>query len=322
MATISTNAPPDTAPPEATHRRAWLTFARRNALVGYLLIAPVILTLLALVAYPLGFAVWIAFTDRVVGRAGEFVGFRNFDYLLGWSSFTRAVTNTLVLVAVTGVLKLILGLGLALIVNENIRGRGFFRAVLLLPWAMPAFVVFLTWRVLFQPLGGGLNLLITEAGLMPLFEWVGIAQRGYIDWLGERAMALPSVILASTWRGFPFWFIVLLAALQGIPGDLYEAAKLDGASRFRRFMDVTLPGIRNSIFIVVLMSSIWTANSFEHVWILTQGGPSDATMVLPVLSYFGLQNQRLGEAAAVSVAMLPALLLMVIVTTRLIEEDD
>lgn len=306
-------------PPQS---RPFMTFARRNALWGYLLIAPVILILLALIAYPLGFAVWIAFTDRVVGVPGEWVGLRNFRYLVDWSSFTRAVTNTITIVIVTGIAKLILGLGLALIVNERIRGRGFFRAVLLLPWAMPAFVVFLTWRVLFQPLGGGLNLLITDLGLMPAFEWVGIAQQGYIDWLGERALALPSVIVATIWRGFPFWFIVLLAALQGIPGDLYEAAKLDGASRVRRFLDVTLPNIRNAIFIVALMSSIWTANSFENIWILTQGGPSDATMILPVLSYFGLQNQRLGEAAAVSVAILPALLLMVVVTTRLIEDDD
>ncbi len=302
--------------------RPFMTFARRNALWGYLLIAPVILILLALIAYPLGFAVWIAFTDRVVGVPGEWVGLRNFRYLVDWSSFTRAVTNTITIVVVTGIAKLILGLGLALIVNERIRGRGFFRAVLLLPWAMPAFVVFLTWRVLFQPLGGGLNLLITDLGLMPLFEWFGIAQTGYIDWLGERALALPSVIVATIWRGFPFWFIVLLAALQGIPGDLYEAAKLDGASRIRRFLDVTLPSIRGAIFIMALMSSIWTANSFENIWILTQGGPSDATMILPVLSYFGLQNQRLGEAAAVSVAILPALLLMVIVTTRLIEDDE
>ena len=286
------------------------------------LIAPAILALLALIAYPLAFAVWIAFTDRVVGRPGAFVGLRNFGYLIEWSSFTKAVTNTLVIVVVTGIAKLCLGLGLALIVNENIRGRGVFRAILLLPWAMPAFVIFLVWRVLYQPLGGGINLLIDGAGLMPFFEWIGIAQQGYVNWLGERALALPSVIIATIWRGFPFWFIVLLAALQGIPGDLYEAAKLDGASRVRRFLDVTLPGIRNSIFVVALMSSIWTANSFEHVWILTQGGPSDATMILPVLSFFGLQNQQLGQAAAVSVAMLPALILMVIVTTRLIQEDD
>lgn len=157
---------------------------------------------------------------------------------------------------------------------------------------------------------------------MPFFEWVGIAPLSYIDRLGGRAQALPSVIVASIWRGFPFWFIVLLAALRRIPGDLYEAAKLDGASRIRRFLDVTLAGIRSSILIVTLMSSIWTANSFERVWILIQGGPSDATMILPVLSYFGLQTQQLGQAAAVSVAMPPALLLMVIVTTRLIEEDD
>lgn len=112
-----------------------------------------------------------------------------------WSSFTRAVTDTILLVVVTGSFKLIIGLGLALVVNERIRMRGLFRAILLLPWAMPAFVVFVTWKLLFQPLGGGLNLVITRLQLMPFSEWVGIAQLGYIDWLGERA--LPSVIVAS-----------------------------------------------------------------------------------------------------------------------------
>lgn len=301
--------------------RPWLSYSRRNALWGYLLIAPVVLVLLALVAYPLGFAVWIAFTDRVVGLPGHWVGLKNFDYLVQWSSFTRAVTNTVTIVVVTGVVKLIIGLGLALLVNERFPGRGAFRALFMLPWAMPAFVVFLVWRVLFQPLGGGINLVITDLHLMPTFEWLGIARNGYIDWLGQKSLALPAVIISTIWRGFPFWFITLLAALQGLSGDLYEAAKLDGASRFQRFRDITLPGIRSSIFIVVLMSSIWTANSFENIWILTQGGPSDATMILPVLSYFGLQNQQLGQAAAVSVALLPALLLMVIVTTQLMDED-
>jgi multiple sugar transport system permease protein len=130
------------------------------------------------------------------------------------------------------------------------------------------------------------------------------------------------VIIASTWRGFPFWFISLLAALQTVQADLYEAARVDGANAWRRFWAVTFPAIRPVILVTTLLSSIWTANAFEHIWLLTQGGPSDATMVFPVLAYFGMQTQRLGEAAAVSVAMVPVLAILVIIVTSFMQEDD
>ena len=228
------------------------------------------------------------------------------------ATFTSAIQNTVIIVVVTDLLKLGIGLGLALLVNQQIPGRGFFRAFLMLPWAMPAFVAFLTWRVLYQPIGGGINLILTQTGIYP----------HVVDWLGQRSTALPAVIFASVWRGFPFWFVSILAALQSIPKDLYEAARVDGANAWQRFRDVTLPGIRQVLIITALLSSIWTANGFEHVWLLTQGGPSDATMVFPVLAYFGMQTQRIGEAAAVSVAMLPVLAILVIVATFMMQKDD
>jgi ABC-type sugar transport system permease subunit len=173
-------------------------------------------------------------------------------------------------------------------------------------------VVFLTWRLLYQPIGGGINLVLTGTGIYPQI----------VDWLGQRSTAMPAVVVATVWRGFPFWFISLLAALQSIPGELYEAARVDGANAWQRFWAVTFPGIRPVIIVTTLLSSIWTANSFENVWLLTQGGPSDATMVFPVLAYFGMQTQRLGEAAAVSVATLPILAILVIVATSLMHQDD
>jgi ABC-type sugar transport system permease subunit len=145
---------------------------------------------------------------------------------------------------------------------------------------------------------------------------------GYIDWLGQKASAMPAVIAATVWRGFPFWFISMLAGLQSIPSDLYEAARVDGANAWQRFWAVTVPSLRPVIIVTVLLSSIWTANSFENVWLLTQGGPSDATMVFPVLAYFGMQTQRIGEAAAVSVATLPVLAILVFVATSLMQQDD
>lgn len=293
-------------------RRPFWTFSRRGALTGYLLVIPVCAVLLTLVAYPFFYAIYISFTSRVVGNAGHWVGFQNFRYLWNFVSFKRALTNTVTLVVVSDALKLTIGLSLALLLNEKLRARGMFRSFILLPWAMPGFVAFLTWRLLFYPIGGAVNLILTQTHIHP----------EVIDWLGQKSTALPAVIVATVWRGFPFWAISFLAALQGIPEDLYEAAKVDGASSWQRFWDITLPQIRPVILIVALMSSIWTANSFENIWIMTQGGPSDATMVFPVLAYFGMQTQRLGEAAAVSVSMIPALLILVFLVTALIKDDD
>jgi ABC-type sugar transport system permease subunit len=145
---------------------------------------------------------------------------------------------------------------------------------------------------------------------------------GMIDFLGQRSTAMPSVIAATVWRGFPFWFISILAALQTIPIEQYEAARVDGANSWQRFRAVTLPAIRPVVIVIVLLSSIWTANSFENVWLLTQGGPSDATMVFPVLAYFGMQTMQLGQAAAVSVAMLPALAILVFAATAMAHASD
>jgi ABC-type sugar transport system permease subunit len=291
---------------------AKLTFARRQALWGYLLVLPVCLVLLGLVAYPFFYAIYISFTNRVVGNAGEWVGLDNFRYLYHWTSFNKAVRNTVTLVIVSDALKLVIGLGLALLLNTQFHGRGLFRSLVLLPWAMPAFVGFLVWRLLFLPIGGGINLILSATGI----------HTEIIDWLGQKSTAMPAVIVATVWRGFPFWVISFLAALQTVPQELYEAAKIDGASSWQRFRSVTLPHLRHVILVVVLLSSIWTANSFENIWIMTQGGPSDATMVFPVLAYFGMQTQRLGEAAAVSVALIPALAILVIVATTLMQVDE
>jgi multiple sugar transport system permease protein len=293
-------------------RTSRISFSGRQALWGFAFVLPALLLVLGLVAYPFFYAIYISFTDRVVGNAGSWVGFDNYRYLSHNPSFTRSIRNTITMVLVTDGMKLLIGLGLALLVNQQFAGRGIFRAFIMLPWAMPGFVAFLTWRVLYQPIGGGINLLLEKTGIYT----------DVIDWLGQKSTAMPAVIIATTWRGFPFWFISILAALQSVQPDLYEAARVDGANSWQRFWAVTWPSIRPVILVITLLSSIWTANSFENIWLLTAGGPSDATMVFPVLAYFGMQTQRLGEAAAVSVAMIPVLAILVIVVTTLMQEDD
>lgn len=299
------------APARPVRDRPLLTMARRQALLGYALVVPACLVLVGLVAYPFLYAIVISFTNRVVGNAGEWVGLANYSYLWHWVSFNRAVLNTLTLVVTSDGIKLVVGLGLALLLNQKLKGTRFLRSLVLLPWAMPAFVSFLTWRLLFLPIGGGVNLVLQKLHLYS----------GVIDWLGQRSTAMPAVIAATVWRGFPFWTISLLAALQNVPGEQYEAAQIDGASTRQQFRFITLPNIRPVIYLVTLLSSIWTANGFENIWLMTQGGPSDATVTFPVLSFFGLQSQRLGEAAAVSVAMVPFLALLVFAVATLIQEE-
>jgi ABC-type sugar transport system permease subunit len=284
---------------------------RRDSLLGYLLVAPVLICLLVLVIYPFFFAIWISFTDRVIGQEGSFIGLANFRYLFSWIDFRATVRNTIVLVISVQILKFVFGLGIALLLNQQIRARQFWRGLILLPWAMPAFVAFITWKLLYAPQGGAFNMILLSTG------WFD----SHIDFLSTKALAMPSVIVASFWRGFPFWVISFLAALQTVSPELYEAASIDGASAWHRFIHITLPSIRHVLLVVILVSTISTTNSFEAVWLLTQGGPSVSTMTFPVLAYFGMQNLRIGQAAAVSVSMLPVFVMMVFITAKLLQED-
>ena len=281
----------------------------RTSVLGYVLVAPVAICLLALVFYPFVFAVWISFTDREIGTVGKFVGLANFRYLAGLPSFQKTIVNTIVLVGSVQILKLAFGLGIALLLNQGIRLRQFWRGLILLPWAMPSFVAYLTWQLLYAPQGGAFNIIAVGLGF------------NNIDFL-SKDLAMPSVILATFWRGFPFWVISFLAALQAVPQELYEAAAIDGAGAWQRFLNITVPGIRHVVLVVVLLSTIWTTNGFENVWLLTQGGPSDATMTFPVLAYFGLQTLRIGEASAVSVAMLPVFTMLALVGVKLLERNQ
>ena len=292
-------------------RRAGGRLDRQQSWLGYAMVMPVLICLLLLVFYPFVFAIWISFTDRMVGRPGRFVGFANFAYLFGQASFQATVRNTVVLVGSVQVLKLIFGLGIAVLLNQPIRGRSFWRALVLLPWAMPAFVAYLTWKLLYAPQGGAFNMIVLGLGL----------SNTHIDFLSTRAWAMPSVVVATFWRGFPFWVISFLAAMQNISAEMYEAAAIDGAGAWQRFRHITLPSIRHVILVVVLLSTIWTTNGFENIWLMTQGGPSDATMTFPVLAYFGMQSLRLGEAAAVSVAMLPIFAMLALIVAKLLQEE-
>ncbi len=281
----------------------------RDWCLGYLFMLPVVAMVIGLVAYPFFYAIYLSMTRKYVGMPAVFVGLDNYVKLAGDGFFRRAVANSFLFTFGSVAVKAVLGTIMALVVNNSkIRGRHFFTGVLLIPWVAPTVVSALNFLWIFDYSLGVLNyLLVRVFHLLP--HGVG--------WLSEPGTAMASVIAVNIWRGFPFFGISLLACMKAIPGELYEAAAVDGASALQRFRYVTLPGLKNIMIIVVLLSTIWTFNDFQIVYILTKGGPGGATQVLPVLTYeIAFGAQRLGEAIAVALYMLPALATVIIVLAR------
>lgn len=276
--------------------------------LGFLFVAPIVLLVLILVAYPFGYAIYLSMTRKYVGMPPVFVGLENYVRLTWDGFFQRAVVNSAVFTLTSVAFKLAIGMIMALVLTSAIRWRSFWTGVLLIPWVAPTVVSALNFLWIFDYSLGVLNYLLVKVFRL-LAQGVG--------WLSEPETAMASVIAVNVWRGFPFFGISFLAGMKGIPAELYEAAAVDGAGPLQRFRHVTLASLRNIIIIVVLLSTIWTFNDFAIVYILTKGGPGGATQVLPVLTYeIAFGAQRLGEAIAAALYMLPALAVVIIVLAR------
>jgi len=276
--------------------------------LGFLFVLPIVVLVLALVAYPFCYAVYLSMTRKYVGLPAVFVGFENYIKLTFDGFFQRAVVNSFVFTFASVGVKLLLGMGMALVLTSQIRFRSFWTGVLLIPWVAPTVVSALNFLWIYDASFGVLNYLLVK-----VFR---ILPQG-VGWLSEAGTAMASVIAVNVWRGFPFFGISFLAGMKGIPGELYEAAAVDGASPLHRFRHVTLPGIRNIVIIVMLLSTIWTFNDFAIVYILTKGGPGGTTMVLPVFTYeMAFGAQRRGEAIAAALYRLPPLAFVIIVLAR------
>ena len=276
--------------------------------MGFLFILPIVILVLALVAYPFSYAVYLSMTRKFVGMPPVFVGLENYVRLAHDGFFLRAVWNSFIFTFGSVVFKLGLGMLMALVLTSNIRFRSFFTGVLLVPWVAPTVVSALNFLWIYDGSLGVLNYLLVKV-FRVLPQGVG--------WLSEPGTAMASVIFVNIWRGFPFFGISFLAGMKAIPGELYEAAAVDGANAVQRFLHITLPSLRNIVIIVVLLSTIWTFNDFGIVYILTKGGPGGATMVLPVFTYeMAFGAQRLGDAIAVALYMLPGLAIVIVVLAR------
>jgi len=272
--------------------------------LAFVLLLPTMVLLGLFIAYPFVKGVELSVTDAKVGVPGRFVGMQNFAALLDDSIFRVAVWNTIVYTAVTTVFKLALGLWLALLLNRNFKGKAFTRAFILLPFIIPTVLSTFAWKWMFDPTFSVINWTLFRLGL--------ISTR--INWLGDPSLALISVIIVNIWRGVPFYAISLLAGLQTINPELQDAAAIDGARPWQRFWYVTWPLLLPVTMVVVLFSVIQTFADFQLVYVLTGGGPANATQLFATYAYqVGVGTGLLSQGAAISLAMFPVLLVVVIV---------
>ncbi|MFP5412677.1 MAG: carbohydrate ABC transporter permease [Gammaproteobacteria bacterium] len=270
----------------------------RNAL-GILFMVPAALLLLVFLTYPLGLGVWLGFTDTKIGRGGEFIGLENYEFLFGDSVARLSLFNTLFYTIVASILKFVLGLWLALLLNKHLPFKSFFRAVILLPWIVPTALSAIAFWWIYDSQFSVISWVLTRLGLID----------EYINFLGDPWAARLSTIAANVWRGIPFVAISLLAGLQTISPSLYEAAAIDGATPWQQFRNITLPMLTPIIAVVMTFSVLFTFTDFQLIYVLTRGGPLNATHLMATPSFQrAISGGALGEGAALAIAMVPFLL--------------
>jgi multiple sugar transport system permease protein len=279
----------------------------REATLGYVLVAPVIIILVGLVAYPLLYALQLSLMDKTIGGEGNFVGLQTIIGLWDSNLYRQTLRNTVVFTIGATVIKVIIGFGVALLINEQFPGRKLIRAAILLPWIVPTVLSGMAWQWMFTPNFSVINWILINSGMVKIG----------LPWLTNPDLALFCVMLVNAWRAIPFFGITLLAGLQTIPAELYEASAIDGAGRWHRFRFVTFPLILPILTITLVLSIIWTFSDFQTVYSLTKGGPVNSTHVLATLSYqIGLQSGKISEGVAISLTMLPLLLILVVFQLR------
>jgi multiple sugar transport system permease protein len=294
-------------PVQAARRRASLSMVLdRQDVFSWLMMALPLAFLAALVGYPFFYGILLSLEDRPVAHAGTFVGLKNFIADAHDPVFWQVTVNTFVYTIVATLLKTVGGLGLALAMNQHFRMKNMVRALLLLPFIVPTVLSTVAWLWMLDPAFSVVNRLLVALG------W----PKPGPSWLGNPALAMVSIIIINTWRGLPFYGISLLAGLQTVPSELYEAASIDGAGGWARFRFITLPLLRPIILIVTLFSVIFTFADFQLVYVLTHGGPANATQLFATYAFdIAMNGGQLGLGASVALAMLPALALLIVLLT-------
>lgn len=285
-------------------------------------IGPTLVLVAGLILVPIVGSIFTSATERH-GAETVFVGLDNYTALIGDGLFHHGVLNSFVFTAYAEIFKVTFGLIAALMLHHMRRGKAIVAGVILLPWVIPTVVTAFTWRSLLDPIFGSVNVLLTESGIGPGLAAIGLVDKWPAEWLSDPALAMPAVILVNVWKGIPFFTVTFLAGLKAIDSNLHEAAMVDGASPWQRFVHITLPGLRPVMIVTVLLSSIWTFNNFDLIWLMTQGGPGDATAPYVMVAYSkAIQQLQLGAGAAVTLVMLPVIAILVVILVRLMRRDD
>jgi multiple sugar transport system permease protein len=294
--------------PTRPARKPKKTYRRSDVFLAYVLVGPLILWLAATILYPLLSAIQLSVLDvKVIGSGGEFVGLANYERILGNERFWAALGRSGVWVISNAVLQTVVAFATALILRQRFPGRSFARIWIILSWIVPTVVVVIIWRWMLGTSGGIVNYLLVALGMTP-------APIGFFS-TGPGAFA--SLVFINSWRWFPLTAVILLAGMQSIPEELYEAASVDGASAWQRFRAITLPSLQPVLFVLGLVGTLWSVNVFDIIWLITSGGPSSATTTLPVFIYdTAFKQYNLSRAAAASVLMGVVLLIFAVLFMR------
>ncbi len=269
---------------------------------AWLLMLPLLVVMIAVIGWPLVDTVGLSFTDaQLVGTGGNFVGIDNYAKMLANSNFQRTLITTAWFAIVSVAAEMVLGVLAALLLNQNFRGRGVLRALMILPWALPTVVNATLWRLIYNPEYGALNAALTQLGLID----------AYRSWLGEPGTALTALIVADCWKNFPLVALIALAALQAVPRDITAASLVDGAGPFKRFRFVILPYLVGPLMVALVLRTIEAFKVFDIIWVMTRGGPANSTRTLSILVYqeaFSFQRAGSGASLALIVTLLVTLL--------------
>jgi multiple sugar transport system permease protein len=308
-----TTLPLDPASTRPTLRGRLAIWLDRETVLGPAFVTPAVLLLVLLVAYPFAMALYFSLSNAFIGRPSQFIGIRNFINLWQSDAFRQTFQNAFVFTGLAVGFKLVMGISLALLLNETLWFKRLIRGAVLLPWVIPTALSTLGWWWMFNSLYSVVN-------------WTGI-HLGLLDapgpnWLGQKYYAMTAVVAVNVWRGLPFFAITILAGLVSIPKELYEAAEADGAGAVARFWNVTLPLLKPVLAIVVLFSTIFTFSDFNIVYVLTHGGPINSTHLFATLArQVGLETGRIGEGAAISLYLFPVLMFVVYAQLRFVRKE-
>lgn len=284
-------------------------------LFGYALLAPTLALLCVVILYPLADGVRISLLRyKLTDPNGKrFIGLDNYRTLFQDEEFWHVFRTTAIWTVSNVVAQLVLGLALALLLNEQLKARGLFRSMALIPYIVPSVCAALIWRWMYDGSSGIINSVLVKLGIIDQYR----------PWLGDVSTALPAVIIESIWKGTPFVMILLLAGLQTIPPEFYEAGALDGASTWRRFTDITLPLLQPSIAVATILTTVYTVNNFNAIWLMTRGGPLGSTDILFTKAYkTAFESYNFGMAAAISVVLFGILAVFGAIYIFLVERQE